>query len=81
MDQYHQWHLFFSYIFYVIANLGFQSRNSSSNFPFAAGGWSVVLIFEYPTNMVTKKYYVIYNIPRELSIEVFQMSFDKLLII
>ena len=48
--------------------LGFQNRNSSTNFPFATGGWSVVLIFEYPTNMVAKKYYVIYNVPRELSI-------------
>ena len=66
---------------YLLRDLGFQNRNSSSNFPFAAGGWSVVLIFEYPTNMAAKKYYVIYNIPRELSIEVFQMSFDKMLII
>ena len=35
--------------------LSFENRNSSGNFPFAAGGWSVVLIFEYPTNMAAKK--------------------------
>ena len=38
-----------------MADLGFQNRNSSGNFPFAAGGWSVVLIFEYPIQHGGKK--------------------------
>ena len=67
MDQYHQWHLFFPCIFYGIVDLGCQN-NSSCTFAFVAGGWSVVLIFEYPTNMAAKKHYVIHNVPRELSI-------------